>query len=562
MKNIFLTNWNYINRLNYRVFNKMGYNNEDRLEKKSIEKIIAKMTLKEKIGQMVMVGFDGGEINPSITKMIEKYKVGGIIYFVRNLFNPGQAANLSAKLQELSHQSTGIPLFLSTDEEGGIVTRVKGMTHFPGLMSLGAADSPRLTKNVAQAKGEQLKYLGINFNLSPVLDINNNPQNPIIGVRSFGSKPESVAKHGKYYIKGIQNENVITCGKHFPGHGNTATDSHLNLPVIDHKLDYLKKMELIPFKKAINNGIDSIMIAHIAFPTLTGKADLPATLSSEIITELLRNDLGFQGIIITDCMEMQGISKTFGTAEGAIQTVKAGSDQVLISHTPYKQIEALEKLLEAVKNGEIKEDRINNSLKRILKLKQNKISAQKKPVYKKYKFDTYLNKGQDVSEKVSRQAVTVYSDPEKNIPLKPENYKKLLLLDLSKNVTSPVENVGENKGWDNKVFFKKKLKNSGYTVEEVVQKDLENPEDRKIKTNSSVIIVLLKNFSLNSTEQKVINKLNKSSQPILAVCQGNPYSAVKIKKTTIIFIYDNSPTHIKPLVEIIEGKQKPLGKLP
>lgn len=538
----------------------MGYNKEDRLEKKSIENIIAEMSLREKIGQMVMVGFDGEEVNPSITEMIEKYKVGGIIYFARNFSNPKQAAKLSAKVQNLSIQSTGLPLFLSTDEEGGIVTRVKGMTHFPGPMSLGAADIDQLTEKVAQAKGEQLKYLGINFNLSPVLDVNNNPQNPIIGVRSFGSEPKRVAKHGKSYLNGLQSENVIACGKHFPGHGDTSTDSHLNLPVIEHNLNYLKQVELIPFKTAIDNSIDSIMIAHIAFPALTGRDDLPATLSSEIITDLLRKELGFQGLIITDCMEMQGISSTFGTVEGAIQTVKAGSDQVLISHTPSKQIEAVEKLLEVVQNGEIKEERIDNSLKRILKLKQEKISKQKTPNYQKEKFNIYLNKGQIVSEEVSRQAVTVYSDPGKNIPLNPDDYKKLFLLDLSKNVTSPVENEGEKEGWDNKELLKKKLKNSGYNVEEVMQKDLENAE--KIKTKDSAVIVLLKNFSFNSPGHKVINKLNNSSQPVLAVCQGNPYSAVKIKKATVIFIYDNSPAHINPLVEIIEGEQEAMGILP
>ncbi len=535
----------------------MGYNNKNRLNKENIEEVIAEMSLKEKIGQMVMVGFTGDEINSSIKEMITKYKVGGIIYFTRNFSSPKQAAELSANLQKLSIQNTGIPLFLSTDEEGGIVTRVKGMTHFPGPMALGAANTEQLTKKVAQAKGKQLKYLGINFNLSPVLDVNNNPQNPIIGVRSFGTEPERVAQHGKSYLKGLQSKNVIACGKHFPGHGDTSTDSHLNLPVINHNLNHLKQVELIPFKNAIDNGIDSIMIAHIAFPALTGRDDLPATLSSEIITGLLRKELGFQGLIITDCMEMKGISSTFGTVQGAIQTVKAGSDQVLISHTPSKQIKVIEKLLELVQKGEIKEKRIDNSLKRILKLKQEKISNQKNLDYKKVEFNNYLKKGQNVSEEVSKKAVTVYSDPQNMIPFKMKEHKKIQLLDLSKNVTSPVENEGETKGWDNKDIFKDKLKYSGYIVEEIDQNKLLNSDQNDIP-----VIVLLKNFFLNSSEHKVIKTLNKRSQPVLAVCQGNPYSAVKIKDAAVIFIYDNAPSHIKSLVEVIEGQQKPTGNLP
>ncbi|MFN2362944.1 MAG: glycoside hydrolase family 3 N-terminal domain-containing protein, partial [Halarsenatibacteraceae bacterium] len=280
--------------------------------------IIKEMSLQEKLGQLMMIGFNGQRLTAELAEMISKYNVGGIIYFARNIEIPEQVARLSSEIQRVSLESNSIPALISADEEGGVVTRVKGMTHMPGLMAIGATGDYQEAFKAAKTAGNQLKYLGINMNLAPVLDINNNPENPVIGVRSFGSDPFEVSKFGKKYIAGLQEAEVVACGKHFPGHGDTSVDSHNDLPVIEYGLDRLVEVELRPFKEAINAGIDSIMTAHIAYPELTSEVGLPATLSKKILIGILREKLGFKGMIITDCMEMNGIVGTYGTIPAGV----------------------------------------------------------------------------------------------------------------------------------------------------------------------------------------------------------------------------------------------------
>ncbi|MFW6229939.1 MAG: glycoside hydrolase family 3 protein, partial [Halanaerobium sp.] len=288
-----------------------------------MDRRIAAMSLEEKVGQLFQVGFSGSTVNDEIKDLIENYHIGGVIYFSRNIKNPAQTAELSNNLQQLALDSgSGFPLFISADQEGGTVTRLKGATHFPGNMALGAAQSKNLTEKVAQATASELKNLGINVNLAPVLDVNNNPANPVIGVRSFGEDPELVAELGMSYIKGLQSEGITATAKHFPGHGDTDTDSHLDLPIIKHQRSRLDEVELYPFKKAIEAGVDSIMTAHVYFPAIEKEEGIPATLSKSVLTDLLRDELKFEGLIITDCMEMNAIVNTFGTVEGAVRTIE------------------------------------------------------------------------------------------------------------------------------------------------------------------------------------------------------------------------------------------------
>lgn len=289
----------------------MRNENKSKLEKDTtiFKKLISKMTLEEKIGQMFQVGFKGTKVTSDIKEMIEDYYVGGIIYFRRNIESLQQVSGLSNELQILSaSKRPGLPLMISTDQEGGMVSRLVGGTHFPGNMILGATRNVRLAKRDGQAIARQLKAVGINMDFAPVLDVNNNPLNLVIGARSFGGDPLLVANLGIAFIKGMQAEGVITCAKHFPGHGDTAIDSHLGLPVIKHGKEHLEKVELYPFKQAIKVGVDSIMTAHIYFPALEPRKGVPATLSYNVLTGLLRRELGFAGLIISDCMEMKGKS--------------------------------------------------------------------------------------------------------------------------------------------------------------------------------------------------------------------------------------------------------------
>ena len=270
-------------------------------------------------------------------------------------------------------------MLITIDQEGGIITRLQSGTHMPGNMALGAANLEENTEKVGKAIGEELHALGINMNLAPVLDVNVNPDNPVIGVRSFGEKPELVAKMGNAYIKGLQESGTAATAKHFPGHGDTATDSHFSLPVVPHDIDRLKAVELYPFQQAMDAGIDAVMTAHVTFPkvddtTAISKKDgsvipVPATLSYKVLTELMREDMGYNGLIITDAMNMQAIADHFGPVDAAIRTVKAGSDIVLM---PVGLEQVANGLYAAVENGEISIERIEQSVERIFTLKLNR----------------------------------------------------------------------------------------------------------------------------------------------------------------------------------------------
>lgn len=335
--------------------------------------IVQGMTLEEKVAQMIFVGFRGTELPQQYAEWIGRHGLGGIILFTRNVESPEQTLALTRAAQAAAKQSRqGLPLAISIDQEGGIVVRMDeeaGYTHFPGNMVLGAADDPTLTYRAARVMGAEMRAVGVNWNLAPVLDVNNNAQNPVIGVRSYGADPDRVTRHGLAAISGYQAAGVAPCGKHFPGHGDTAVDSHLALPVIPHDRARLEAVEFVPFRAAVKAGLDSMMTAHVFFPALEPKQGLPATLSRTVITGLLRDEMGYDGVICTDCLEMKAIADNYTPAETALMAVEAGVDALLISHTWDVQIAMYEALLEAVRSGRLSEERVTESARRVVSMK-------------------------------------------------------------------------------------------------------------------------------------------------------------------------------------------------
>jgi len=326
------------------------------------------LSLPEKVGQVLMVGFAGKDAEGARDAIVN-LKVGGIIYFARNTGSIPETATLSQTLQDMAAACGSLPLLISIDQEGGPVVRLdRGLPLMPGPMSLGATGDPDLAFKVARATGTQVRAAGININLAPVLDANDNPANPVIGVRSFGSDPSLVETLGAAAVKGFMSAGVAPVGKHFPGHGNTSVDSHFDLPVLPHTMERLEEVELRPFRAAIRAGVPAIMTAHILFSVID--PERPATLSEPVLQGLLRRALGFQGVIMTDCMEMDAISKNPGTARGAVLALKAGADMVLISHTSRYQREAYEMIVEAVRTGEIPLSRLDDAVRRVLSMKK------------------------------------------------------------------------------------------------------------------------------------------------------------------------------------------------
>lgn len=328
-----------------------------------------RLSVDEKIGQLLVFGFDALDVNDHAIRMIKDHKAGNVILFARNIKSPAQLFQLTKNLQRLAQETIGIPLLISIDQEGGMVTRIKqGTTIFPGAMTLAATNDPKNSFKSGQLMGRVLKSLGINMNLAPSLDINNNPHNPVIGVRSFGDTPAIVTRFGIENIRGLQ-EHVIATAKHFPGHGDTSVDSHLDLPTIDKSLQEIEDFELKPFKAAIDAGVLAIMSSHINFPAVN-EDGLPATLSKQCLTGLLREKLGFEGLIVTDCMQMKAIQTYYTTPKGCLMALKAGADMVMVSHDEALQKASLDMIKKALQEGEITEAFIDTHVKRILDLKQ------------------------------------------------------------------------------------------------------------------------------------------------------------------------------------------------
>jgi len=332
---------------------------------KLIEDFVKEMTLDEKIGQMIIVGFNGTGVNEELINLANINKVGGVILFKRNIETSEQLKELNNNIEELNNE---IPLFISVDEEGGRVNRLPSdMENFPSAKEIGLKNNKDYAYNNGKSMGESLKVTGFNMNYAPVLDIFSNPQNTVIGDRAFGSDIETVSTMGISTMKGIEDEGIISVVKHFPGHGDTFVDSHYGLPIVYKSLKELDNFEFIPFKKAIEEGCKAIMVSHILLDKIDNKN--PSSMSKTVITGILREKLGFDGVIITDDMEMKAITENYTIEDASVKSIIAGCDILLIgSGTEYvnKVIDAIK---EAILNGHISEERIDKSVSRIIKLK-------------------------------------------------------------------------------------------------------------------------------------------------------------------------------------------------
>jgi beta-N-acetylhexosaminidase len=333
-----------------------------------IQTQIKEMRLEEKVGQLVMAGIDGYENDDHARQLMEKYHVGGFILLKKNIRDAGQMLGLINSIKE-TNAINKIPLFLSIDEEGGRVSRMpKEFAKMPASKKIGQLDNSQLSYQVGSIIGEELKSFGINMNFGPVLDINSNPKNPVIGDRAFGATAEIVTKSGIETMKGLHTQNIISVVKHFPGHGDTSVDSHIGLPTVNHGLERLNAFELLPFSAAIKNNVDAVMVAHILFPKIDPIN--PASFSPTIITDVLRQKMNFDGVVITDDMTMGAIINNYDIGEAAVKSINAGSDIVLVCHDYAKEEAVIQAIQKAAETGAISADRIDQSVYRVLKLKQ------------------------------------------------------------------------------------------------------------------------------------------------------------------------------------------------
>lgn len=323
------------------------------------------MTLREQIGQLFMMGFMGPTVSKELASFMKAYTPGGVIFFRRNLESVQQIVDLTNGLQKLSPAS---PLLIAIDQEGGRVSRLPAeFTIFPPCAQLGRCNSSELAYSAAATIAKELRAVGINMNMAPVLDVNSNPENPVIGDRAFGADPGLVAELGQATIGGLQDNMVVACGKHFPGHGDTSTDSHKVLPVVDAGLQRLRDTEFPPFQHAIRFGVASLMTAHVLYRALD--PDAPATLSSAVIQRMLREEFRYDGVVFTDDLEMHAIIDHDGIGEAAVRSFVAGCDVLLICKDQDRVQTAMQAMERAVRDGRITQERLQQSLVRVARLK-------------------------------------------------------------------------------------------------------------------------------------------------------------------------------------------------
>lgn len=390
--------------------------------------LLEKLSLEEKVGQVLMVHLHGETVNDNARALIHNAKVGGVIYYKwsNGLHSPQQVFTLSSDLQKLAKETRfSIPLLIAADQEGGIVARLQsGFTSFPGNRALGEAGDLSLAKAAAFSMGEELHAVGINMNLAPVVDVNSNPRNPVIGIRSFGDDPNTVTAFGKQFLEGFKQAGVIATLKHFPGYGDVAVDPHEDLPLIHKSKEELESVELLPFAK-LSSSADAIMTAHILVPALD--PEHCSTLSEKTLT-YLRETLGFQGVIVADSLVMEGVlKKCHSVDEASIMALNAGCDLLILGgklltseHTGYEltptDVQRIHgAIVEAVKNGRISEAKLDKAVTRILKLKDRYLSPQieLKPTNYTDKIDTL--KHRDLAKKIAFLALETIEKPSSKV---------------------------------------------------------------------------------------------------------------------------------------------------
>lgn len=532
----------------------------DKEKMNRVNNIINNMTLSQKIGQMFVVGFNGTTMSSTLSNAISNYNFGNVIYMAYNVSSPSTLTSMSNKIQTKMVESNSVPAFISTDQEGGRVARLtNGGTHFISQMAMAATNNPHDAYLEGAAVGKELRSYGINLDFAPVLDVNNNPDNPIIGIRSYSDNPLLASLYGNNFINGLHEEGVLACPKHFPGHGNTAVDSHYGLPVITSSMDELYQVELAPFISAIQNGVDTIMTTHIIFNAID--TVYPATLSEKVLTGLLRNTLHYNGVIVTDGMGMDAIDKYFGSPDiTSVLAVKAGVD--ILTYTSINEpIIAHKALMNSVKTGEIDEERINESVRRILLAKLEKGI-----------LDNFITSDMDRSKMLEEhESLNIGFAKNSITQLKGEFYG------LNKNkstlIISPTTtyNLGTNLASNSfGCYAANYLKMQGHTNVDYknVDKNISSNDSSSIINainNYDQIVVAFSNVKTSNYTRTVsfVNTILSKHNNVIVIALDTPYDALTYNNiNNYICVYGYQKATVVALTQYLNGEFTAKGKSP
>lgn len=534
------------------------------------EKTLASLTLQQKIGQLFVVAAASNFDQPNellassmfaspykmdeeyVNALIKNYHVGGVIFLYKS--DPKKQMALTEQFQKLA----SIPLLIAQDSEWGLSMRLDGdpekVVRYPRNMTLGAITDENIIYDIGYEIGQQCAAIGVHMNCAPVVDVNNNPENPVIHDRSFGDDPERVAQYGALFAQGLQNAGVIACAKHFPGHGDTTVDSHVALPVIKHTKERLEAVELVPFKKLIDNGVSAIMTAHLAIPALDATPHQPSSMSYEIVTEKLKNSMNFQGLVITDGLGMQAITNHYKPGELELAAFLAGNDILLCPLDVPRAAMLIEK---SVQSGKILQTDLDERVLKILQAKAWAFEQQKN--YKQKQTQDFLIRPEAyaLQKKAYQQAITLVKKPHD------------LAFEESLIKQSCVVQIGTLM---NNVFLKKLTQHTKNAHTYSAQ--LSNTKLQACLTvtkNFDTVIIALSGITKNSPQQfgitkntfALIDSLKKAGKNVHVIIFGTPYCLTLLEKAdTLIMAYEDAPAAQKAATNVLLGKVKAIGILP
>jgi beta-N-acetylhexosaminidase len=526
-----------------------------------VDSTLRSMSLEEKIGQLVMPSAHGYFVNEEseefqrLVHLVKERRVGGLIFFSGNVFETSYLIN---KLQSYAD----VPLLISADFERGVAMRIDRTTSFPDIMALGATRDPALSFEMGEVIAREGRTLGIHQNFAPVVDVNKNPLNPVINTRAFGEDPQLVSEMADAFIQGIHAGKMVSTAKHFPGHGDTEVDSHVDLPILTFNRERFENVELAPFRDAIDHGVMSIMVAHLSVPAFDTVKGIPATLSPNIVTGLLKDELHFKGLVVTDAMTMQGVQKAYSPAETAVLAVKAGNDIVLM---PPDEDVAIDALIGAVRRGEISISRIDESVRKILGLKAWLGLDRNRYVQQDTVFAAVgARHHQLLADEIGRRSITLVKNESNLVPLEPFGSKRIATLIVSDDA-SPY--TGDRFARE----FRLRYPNGFTTRIDTRSNEEEYDSVFKELEGSDFIVcpIYLRarsgqgTIGLKAQQLDFLHRVLKLEKPVVAVSFGDPYVLAEVSGAQAqLCAYSDVDVVVDAAVEALFGEIDVTGKLP
>jgi beta-N-acetylhexosaminidase len=505
-----------------------------------VERLLLRLTAEQKVGQLMMVGFKGFVVDASVATLVRGRQVGGVCLFKRNIDTAEQVAALNDELRALMGE---LPPFIAVDQEGGNVVRLSDRNVvLPGNMVLGATRDGQLAYEAGRAQGEDLRRLGFTMNLAPVLDVNTNPRNPVIGIRAFGDDVGLVSELGSQFVRGQQAARIVTVAKHFPGHGSVESDSHKALPVATMPEPMLRA-QLAPFIAAMQAGLDGMMTAHVATPSLAHGDSTPATLSPHVLGQVLRQELGFDGLVITDELEMDAIDSVYGVGRAAVMAVKAGADMVLVPWRREKVEEVHSALLEAVGTGELTMERVDEAVRRVLTAKERRGVFE--PWAPRGERLAALGRDHEVVKRIASAGVTLLRTDKRVFPLPAK--KRIGVVTAEKALaTTLAERV-----------FVQSLVVPAWPPDSV-RSELKRRVLALAEASDVVVVGVV-----NDHQIELANVAQMSGKPVVVVIMGAPYLGAQVQgAAAVLTVYSYRESMAEAASQALVGALAPVGRLP